>query len=38
MAVDLGIVADSIERTADYGSNIAETAINMAIATDSPRN
>jgi hypothetical protein len=26
-------VADSIERTAEYGTNIAETAINMAIAT-----
>ncbi|MDK2892963.1 phosphate uptake regulator PhoU [Methanohalophilus sp.] len=33
MAIGLGSVVDSIERTADYGANIAETAINMAIAT-----
>jgi len=31
--VGLGTVADSIERTAEYGTNIAETAINMSIAT-----
>lgn len=35
LAIGLGIVVDSIERTADYGTNIAETAINMAIATNS---
>jgi phosphate uptake regulator len=38
MAIVLGIVVDSIERTADYGTNIAETAINMAIATKSGKN
>lgn len=38
MAIGLGSVVDSIERTADYGTNIAETAINMAIATKSEDN
>ena len=37
MAIGLGNVVDSIERTADYGTNIAETAINMAIATKSEK-
>ncbi|MHC1576301.1 MAG: PhoU domain-containing protein [Methanosarcinaceae archaeon] len=31
-AVALGSVADSIDRTADYGVNIAESAINLTIA------
>ncbi|MBP2030630.1 phosphate uptake regulator [Methanohalophilus levihalophilus] len=38
MAIGLGSVVDSIERTADYGTNIAETAINMAIAMKSEEN
>jgi hypothetical protein len=30
--VALGIVMDSIERTGDYGANIAEIAINSAMS------
>lgn len=36
MSMPLGIILDSIDRTSDYGCNIAEIAINSAISGSSP--
>lgn len=36
ISVPVGIILDSIERTGDYGCNIAEIAINLAISVSNP--